>query len=81
MEIRVVGPGCARCRRAFSEAEKAVALAGFDARVIRSEDVAELLAFRTAATPAVIVDGVLRSAGRVPRAGEIAAWLEPAGPS
>lgn len=78
MEIRIVGPGCARCKRALREAEKAVALAGVDATVSRSERLEDLLAFRTAATPALIVDGVLRSAGRVPRTAEIASWLRPA---
>ncbi|GAO01456.1 vitamin K epoxide reductase family protein [Anaeromyxobacter sp. PSR-1] len=80
MEIRVVGAGCARCRRALEEAEKAIALAGVTASASRTSDVAELIPFRIASTPAVFVDGVLRSAGRVPTAREIASWLRPAAP-
>jgi small redox-active disulfide protein 2 len=79
MEIRIIGPGCSRCRRARAEAEKAVALAGVCASVLHVEDVRELLAFRVVSTPVVVVDGALRSSGRVPRAREIAEWLRPDG--
>lgn len=78
MQITVIGSGCLRCRRALTEAEKAVALAGIAADVSATRDLQALVAFRTAATPALIVDGVLRSAGRVPSAREIASWLRPA---
>jgi small redox-active disulfide protein 2 len=78
MEIRVIGPGCARCRRAAAEVETAARLAGIAATVVQVEDVRELLGVSARSTPAVVVDGVLKSSGRVPSAEEIAAWLRSA---
>jgi small redox-active disulfide protein 2 len=77
-EIRVIGPGCPRCRQTYVEVERAVALAGKPAHVIMVEDVRELIPHRVVSTPAVVMDGRLRCAGRVPRADEIAGWLRPA---
>ncbi len=75
MEIRVIGPGCARCRAAFEESERAAALVQLPVTVVKVEDLHELIAYRAMTTPAIVVDGVLRCCGRVPRASEIAGWL------
>lgn len=75
MEIRIIGPGCARCARAYREATAAVAASGLPVKVVKVEDVRELLVHRVVSTPAVVVDGVLRSAGRVPAEAEVLDWL------
>jgi uncharacterized membrane protein len=75
MEIRVIGPGCDRCRRAADEADAAAQLAGIAANVVHVDDARALLEVNARSTPAIVVDGVLRSAGRVPSAREIASWL------
>lgn len=71
----MIGSGCPRCRRAYEEVQRAVALARVPATVVRIDDLRELVDYGMFTTPAIVVDRVLRCAGRVPRAAEIAAWL------
>jgi small redox-active disulfide protein 2 len=75
MEIRVIGQDCARCRTTFEEARRAIELAGVPASLVKVDDLRELIPHRALSIPAVVLDGVLKSTGRVPRAHEIARWL------
>lgn len=73
--IEVLGPGCANCQRLEREARAAVALAGVEAHVVHVTDYAEIAARGVLKTPGLVIDGRLVSAGRVPAARDIAAWL------
>lgn len=75
MKIRVLGPGCQRCKTLAANAEKAVQELGIDATVEKVEDVREIARYRILATPALVVDGELKSAGRVLSPQEIQALL------
>ncbi len=75
MEIRVIGQDCSRCRRAYDHARRAIAIAGVPVTLVKVDDLRELVALHVLAIPAITIEGVLRSAGRVPSAEEIAAWL------
>ena len=75
VEIKVLGSGCANCKRLYAEAEKAIDLAGVSATLAKVEDIAEIMAFRLLATPGLVIDGEIRSAGRILNAAEIARWL------
>ena len=65
MKIQVLGPGCAKCKQLTTNAQKAVAELGVDATVERVEDVQEIVKYRVLSTPALVVDGTVRSLGRV----------------
>ena len=65
MKIQVLGTGCAKCRQLTANAEQAVAELGLAASVEKVEDVREIARFRVLSTPALVVDGTVRSAGRV----------------
>lgn len=65
MKIQVLGPGCTRCKQLAANAQKAVADLGVDATVEKVEDVREIMKFRVLSTPALVVDGTVRSLGRV----------------
>ena len=75
IEIKVLGSGCANCKRLYSEAEKAVAQLSGSATLSKVEDIREIMAFRILATPALVINGEVKSAGRIPNAGEISTWL------
>ncbi len=75
IEIKVLGSGCPNCRRLYTEAEKAVAQSGFSATLSKVEDIAEIMAYRILATPALVINGEVKSAGRIPQASEIVTWL------
>ncbi len=80
MEIKVLGTGCSRCKRLFAEAEEAARLYGQPVSIVKVEDVRDIVAHGVHQTPALVLDGQVRSAGRVPPAKEILAWLAEADP-
>lgn len=78
MEIKVLGPGCKKCQRLFGEAEKAIAQSGQPASLTKVEQVADIAAHGVMVTPALVIDGHVVSAGRIPSAAEIAAMIHTA---
>jgi len=73
--IEVLGPGCNNCRRVEANAREAVAIVGVEAEIIHVTDPRDIVGRGILSTPGVIIDGRIRSYGRVPSAGDIAAWL------
>lgn len=65
MRIQVLGTGCAKCKQLAANAEKALAELGLDAAVEKVEDLREIMRLGVMTTPALAVDGVVRSAGKV----------------
>ncbi len=78
MKIEVLGRGCANCRRLEENAKEAAGMAGVEAEVVHIYDEMEIARRGILRTPGLYVDGKLVSYGRVPSAGDIAAWLSEA---
>jgi small redox-active disulfide protein 2 len=74
-KIEVLGPGCANCVRLEANVREAVAMAGVEAEVVKVTDYREIAAHGILSTPGLVIDGVIRSYGRIPSAGDIALWL------
>jgi len=75
VKIEVLGTGCTKCNKLYEAAKTAVALAGVEAEVSHVTDLAELMKRGVVVTPALAVDGQLKSAGKVLKAEEIAKLL------
>jgi small redox-active disulfide protein 2 len=75
MDVKVLGTGCAKCKRLYAEAEKAVAASGVPAALVKVETLDEIMGFGVMSTPALVVDGEVKCAGRIPAAAEIVSWL------
>ncbi|MEE4112719.1 MAG: thioredoxin family protein [Desulfobacteraceae bacterium] len=75
MEIKVLGPGCAKCKQTEQIVKAAVAAAGVEARVEKVTDVMEIAGYGVFGTPAVVVDGEVKSVGKIPKKDEIMGWL------
>ena len=71
MIIQVLGTGCARCKTLFENAQKAVQETGVDALLEKIEDIQKIMAFDILMPPGLVVDGIVRAAGRVPNVEEI----------
>ena len=71
MEIKVLGAGCAKCRKTYAAIEKAIAENRLDATLVRTEEITELLVYGILTTPAVVVDGTVKIKGHVPTESEI----------
>ena len=76
MEIKILGPGCARCEKTAKVVNEVVAETGSDARVEKVTDMMQIAAHGVVSTPAVLVDGVVKSAGKIPKKDEVAGWLK-----
>lgn len=75
MEIKVLGMGCARCRDLEQRVRKALAETGVEAEVEKIEDIRKIMVYRVMATPGLVIDGAVKSAGRLPSIEEIKGWL------
>jgi small redox-active disulfide protein 2 len=76
MEIKVCGPGCAKCHEAERVVKEAVAEAGVDATIEKITDFNEIAKLGVFSTPAVIIDGKARCVGKAPTKKEGLAWLQ-----
>jgi len=71
MEIKVLGSGCANCKRLLANVEQAVKETGIEAKVIYVTDYMEIVKSGVIHTPGVIIDGKIASTGRVLTVGEV----------
>jgi small redox-active disulfide protein 2 len=76
MEIKVLGPGCAKCQQAEKIVREAVADAGIDADIEKVTDMMKIAGYGVMATPAVVVDGEVKLVGKVPKKQDVMAWLK-----
>ena len=76
MEIKVLGPGCPKCQATEKNVREVVTEAGLDAQVDKVTDVMEIAKYGVFGTPAVVVDGEVKSVGKIPSKDEIKAWIE-----
>ncbi len=75
MRIQVLGTGCAKCKQLTANAEQALRELGIAAQVEKVEDIREIRKFNVMSTPALVVDGQVRSAGKVLAPGDVKALL------
>jgi small redox-active disulfide protein 2 len=75
MEIKVLGPGCPKCQQTEKVVKEAVAEAGVDAQVEKVTDTMEIAGYGVFGTPAVVVDGEVKSVGKIPKKEEVKTWV------
>ncbi len=75
MVIKVLGTGCAKCKKLFAEAQQAVERSGRAASLVKVEDIQAIMAHGVRQTPALVIDGQVRCTGRIPGADEIVGWI------
>ncbi len=75
MEIKVLGPGCAKCQKAEKIVREAVAEASLKAEVNKITDVMEIARSGVLGTPAIIVDGEVKVVGKVPKKEDVLSWI------
>ncbi len=75
-KIQVLGTGCQKCKLLTANAEAAVQALGLEATVEKVEKIVDIMKFGVMTTPALVVDGQVKSAGKVLGAEEIKKLLE-----
>ena len=76
MKIKVLGTGCPKCKKLYSEAEKAIAASGVKAELEKIEKIEEIIQYGVMMTPGLVIDGKVRSSGRIPKSDEIISWIK-----
>lgn len=75
MEIKILGPGCASCQKVEKLVRATVAETGVEADIEKVSEIMKIAGYGVFSTPAVVVDGKVKSVGKIPRKEEIMAWL------
>ena len=75
MEVKVLGPGCAKCNKTEKLIQEMINETGADARVEKITDMMQIASFGVFATPSVIIDNQVKCAGKVPKKEDIKKWL------
>jgi small redox-active disulfide protein 2 len=79
MEIKILGPGCARCGEVEKRVINALAELKVAAAVEKVTDVKTMMSFGILATPGLVINGKVKCAGRIARIEEIKSWIQEAG--
>ncbi len=78
MKIKVLGPGCQRCKKLYNQVEKAIALSGVKADLEKVEKIEEIVRYGIISTPGLIIDEEIKASGRIPQCEEIVSWIKAA---
>lgn len=78
MDIKVLGPGCPRCGEVENRVKIALAELNVTAAVEKITDIKKIMEHQILATPGLIINGKIKSMGRIPSLGEIKSWIREA---
>ncbi|MBP2643215.1 MAG: redox-active disulfide protein 2 [Firmicutes bacterium] len=76
MKIEILGMGCQKCNNLYEAAKQAASELGIDAEFVKVEDIKEIMKYGVMNTPALVIDGVVKVAGKVPSKDEIKDYLK-----
>lgn len=75
MKIKVCGPGCASCEKTEKIVRAAVAAKGIEATITKITDFQEIAQLGIFSTPAVVIDGEVKSVGNIPKQADVENWI------
>ena len=75
LTIKVLGSGCANCKRVEQIAHKVITDMGIEAEVIKVTDYSDIMAYNIMSTPGLVINEKVVSTGRIPTPAEVTTWL------
>jgi small redox-active disulfide protein 2 len=78
LSIKVLGPGCANCRKLEQVAREALSLLGVEAEFTKVTDMQQIIAYDVLKTPGLVINEKLVSSGRIPTVATVAEWIRAA---
>ena len=75
LTVKILGSGCANCRKLEAVAREAAITAGLQAEFVKVTDMKAIMAYELLATPGLVIDDKLVSSGRIPTQAEIRKWM------
>lgn len=73
--VKILGSGCANCRKLEAVAREAAASAGVQAEFVKVNDMQSIMAYDILSTPGLVIDEKVVASGRIPTQAEIRQWL------
>lgn len=70
-EIKVLGPGCAKCKSTYAVVEKVVKESGMEVQLTKVDNIEEIMRYNIMSTPAVVIDDKVVLKGKVPSESEV----------
>ena len=74
--IKVLGPGCPKCKTTFLNVQEAVKQLGIEVDVVKVEDIEEMMRYNVLTTPVLVIDEEIKIKGRVAQVDEIKELLK-----
>ena len=75
LDVKVLGSGCANCKRVEQIARKEVEKLGIEATIEKVTDYGQIMGYGVMSTPGLVIDGQVMATGRIPSNQEVANWL------
>ncbi len=75
LTIKILGSGCANCKKLEAVAREAAAAAGIAAEFVKVTDMKEILSYDLLSTPGLVINEKLVASGRIPTKAEVQQWL------
>ena len=76
LTVKILGSGCANCKRLEAVAREAATNANVQAHFVKVTQMKEILAYDVLSTPALVIDEKVVSSGRIPTVAEVRQWME-----
>lgn len=74
--IKVLGPGCPKCKTTYNNVLEALKQLNIQADVIKIDDIEEMMKYNILTTPVLMIDDVIKVKGRVAQVEEIKEFLK-----
>lgn len=75
LTVKILGSGCANCKKLEAVAREAVTSAGREAEFVKVTDMKAILAYDLLSTPGLVINDRLVCSGRIPSQAEVRQWL------
>lgn len=76
MKIEILGTGCAKCHKLEEMVKDVLRNTGIEAEVAKVQDIKSIMGYGVMTTPALVIDGEVKIAGKLPQAEQIRGWLK-----
>jgi small redox-active disulfide protein 2 len=76
MKIEILGTGCPKCKKLNELTEEVICKLGVSAEIIKITDINKIIDYGVIVTPALVIGGDVKVAGKIPEKEEIKRWIE-----
>ncbi len=76
LTVKILGAGCANCKKLEAVAREAATHAGLEADFVKVTDMQAIMAYDLLSTPGLVINDKLVSSGRIPTVAEVQGWLK-----